>query len=127
MHDLLAAFLLAAGGFLGLSAAVGLIRFPDVYARMHAASKAGTLGVSCLFVAAILHFATFEVAILCLLGIGFFMLTAPISAHLLARAAYRAGAKSWPGTTVDHLSGSYDEFRDRLAGYSFESEKSSKD
>jgi len=126
MHDLLASLLIVIGAFLCLSAAVGLVRFPDIYSRMHAASKAGTLGIGCLFLAAIFHFADIEIAILCILAIAFFMLTAPVSAHLLARAAYRSGVKSWARDGVDQLAGRYDETDGRLAGHAFENDLSTK-
>lgn len=126
MLDLISALLIVIGAFLCLSAAVGLVRFPDVYARMHAASKAGTLGIGCLFLSAIFHFSNFPIGVLCLLGIVFFVLTAPVSAHLLARAAYRIGVKSWSGAGVDHLAGRYDKVDHRLTGHPFEGEERDK-
>lgn len=79
------------GVFFTLTASIGLIRLPDVYTRMHAASKTGTVGSGLMFLAVGLHsgdIATFERA---LAGFVFFILTAPISAHLLAKAAHKAG------------------------------------
>ena len=80
-----------AGVFFTLTASIGIIRLPDVYTRMHAASKTGTVGSGLMFLAVGLHsgdMATFERA---LAGFVFFILTAPISAHLLAKAAHKAG------------------------------------
>ncbi|WP_137390300.1 monovalent cation/H(+) antiporter subunit G [Rhodoligotrophos defluvii] len=108
------------GSFLCLSAAVGILRFPDVYARMHAASKAGTLGLGFLFLASTVHFGNLEITIRAAVGVLFFVLTAPISAHLLARAAYWAGVKPWEGAGVDQLSGRYHKETHRLDGYPFE-------
>lgn len=99
--------MLIIGSIFSLVAAVGLIRFPDVYGRMHAASKAGTLGAGLLLLAIALHSLELSVATRAVAGFIFLLLTAPISAHLLARASYFAGYKTWSGTRIDHLSGKY--------------------
>ncbi|WP_237154855.1 monovalent cation/H(+) antiporter subunit G [Oryzibacter oryziterrae] len=85
------ASLLLVGSIFALTGALGLIRFPDVYTRMHAASKAGTLGSGFCLAALAVHAPTLDVMPRALVAIAFFMLTAPISAHLLARAALLAG------------------------------------
>jgi multicomponent Na+:H+ antiporter subunit G len=85
--------LLAGAGF-ALVGALGVIRFPDVYTRMHAASKAGTLGSGFCLVAVALSFGEVDVATRAVVAVVFFMLTAPVSAHLLARAAFKAGYPS---------------------------------
>ncbi|KPF42283.1 monovalent cation/H(+) antiporter subunit G [Rhizobium sp. G187] len=83
--------LIIGGALFSLIAAIGVNRLPDVYSRMHAASKAGTVGSGLLLLAVGLHagdIATFGRAFA---GIVFFILTAPIAAHLLARAAHKVG------------------------------------
>lgn len=85
------AFLLLLGAFLTLVAALGLFRLPDLYTRMHAASKAGAAGSGLLLLAVALHSGEAAVWIKCLMAIAFFLLTAPVAAHLLAKAAARAG------------------------------------
>jgi multicomponent Na+:H+ antiporter subunit G len=75
------------GGFFSLIAAAGLIKLPDVFTRMHASTKAGTLGASLTLLAAALHFAETTVSIKSLIAVFFLMLTAPIAAHLIGRAA----------------------------------------
>ena len=88
---LLVAAMMIVGSLFSLAAAIGLIRFPDLYTRMHAASKAGTVGSGLLLLAIGIHsgdLATFGRACA---GIVFFILTAPVAAHLLARAAHKAG------------------------------------
>lgn len=99
----LAGILLVVGALFSLTAAFGLLRLPDLYTRMHSASKAGTVGSGLALLAIAL--ASFEGAVIlrALLGIVFFMLTAPISAHLLARAAYVAGYRPASGFVVDDL------------------------
>ena len=58
--ELLAAVMMILGTFLTVVACVGLLRFPDVYCRMHAAGKAGTLGVSLLILAPMIYFVSSE-------------------------------------------------------------------
>lgn len=94
----------AAGGALFiLVAAVGLLRFPDVITRMHATTKAGTLGLGLIAVAAMLFFGRMDVVARSGGIILFVFLTAPISAHMISRAAYFADVKLWEGTFVDQL------------------------
>lgn len=97
MISLLAAIAIAAlmivGALFSLIAAIGLNRLPDLYTRMHAASKAGTVGSGLLLLAVGLHAADGATFGRALAGIVFFVLTAPISAHLLARAAHKVGYK----------------------------------
>lgn len=107
MMTYLIGILLIVGAAFNLIAAIGLVRFPDVFTRMHAASKAGTLGSGLLLVAIALHAAEVSIATRALAAVTFFLLTAPISAHLLARAAYVAGIDPWEGTVLDQLKGHY--------------------
>jgi multicomponent Na+:H+ antiporter subunit G len=89
--NVFAGLLILAGAFFAFVAAVGLWRFPDIYSRMHAASKAGTLGSGLVLLALAVHAGDTATVTRALAGIVFFLLTAPISAHLLARAAYVVG------------------------------------
>lgn len=86
-----------------LLAAVGLLRLPDVYLRMSAASKAATLGASLLLLGAAFHFGTPAVAGRALVIAAFLFLTAPLAAHAVGRAAHRRGCPLWEGTTADEL------------------------
>ena len=103
--DLLVALLLLVGSGFALVAAVGLVRLPDLYTRMHAASKAGTLGSGALLIALAIADGTAGTASRALMGVVFFLLTAPISAHLLARAAYAVGYRLWDGSVMDEMRG----------------------
>lgn len=103
--DLLVAVPLVLGTFLIVVTCVGLLRFPDVYCRMHAAGKAGTLGVSFLILAAVVYFfpAGTSVPIRGLLAIVFQFLTTPAATHLLARAVYVAEYPRSELTAIDEL------------------------
>jgi multicomponent Na+:H+ antiporter subunit G len=83
--------LLIVGALFSALAALGVLRFPDVYTRLHAAAKAGTVGAGFVLLAIAVASPDLATALRALLGIGFLVLTGPISAHLLARAAFLAG------------------------------------
>ena len=103
MADVVASILLVAGAVLAVLAGVGLNRFPDVFARMHAATKPATLGLVLLLGAAALRVeAGGDVAKL-LLVVALQFITAPVGAHMVGRAAYRAGTELSTETLVDEL------------------------
>ena len=89
------------GSAFALLAAIGVLRMPDVFTRMQASTKASTLGLGCLALGAALQLGDVSSA-LRLLAIGVFLfVTTPVSAHVIARAAYRAGIPLWSGTVLD--------------------------
>jgi multicomponent Na+:H+ antiporter subunit G len=89
--DYIAGILTLAGAlFCGL-AALGLLRLPDLYTRLHAASKAGVVGAGLIFAAVATSSGEMPVIVRTVFGVLFLLLTTPVSAHLLARAAYIAG------------------------------------
>jgi multicomponent Na+:H+ antiporter subunit G len=67
--------------------AIGIVRLPDVYARMHAAGKASTLGVMCILLSAAIVFPDQLVIVVILIAL--FFVTGPIATTTMARAAYR--------------------------------------
>jgi len=115
MLTIITGVLLIIGAAFNLIAAIGLIRFPDVFTRMHAASKAGTLGSGLMLVAIAFHASDISVGSKAIAAVVFFLLTAPISAHLLARAAYVAGIEPWEGTVLDQLKGHYTDEEGHLS------------
>lgn len=96
--DILIGLLLILGAGFCFVAAIGVQRLPDVYSRMHAASKVGTLGSGLLLLAVGFYSGEFAVAIRAIAGFTFFLLTAPVAAHLLGRAAMLRGYETAPGT-----------------------------
>lgn len=108
--DILIIACLAFGLFFFVLGAVGLVRMPDVYHRMHAATKGLTLGIFGVIIALMLIIARQEgvnvttVVTKGLLIILFQFLAAPVAAHMLAKAAHLdPKVKRWGGTLEDDL------------------------
>ena len=89
MIKLIASIFVLIGALFTLGASIGLIRLPDLYTRMHAATKAGTLGIAFILVGTAIDFHTLPVFAQSMVLIGFIFASAPIAAHLLARSAYK--------------------------------------
>lgn len=80
---------------------LGLIRLPDVYNRLQAATKCVTFGTCSIMFGVFLTVGWTAGGMKSLLCILFLILTAPVSAHALARGAHKAGVKLWEGSVVD--------------------------
>ncbi len=109
--EIVAALALLLGGAFGFLAALGMLRLPDTLIRMHAATKAGTLGCGCALLAVALYFHDAAISLRAVAAIFIVLLTAPVAAHLIGRAAYRSGIHLWQGTWVDELKDVYDKKR----------------
>ncbi|MBL1218226.1 MAG: hypothetical protein D8M59_12115 [Planctomycetes bacterium] len=113
LADSLACICLLAGMFFLFVGAVGIVRFPDAYNRLHASSKCSTLGLLGLVLAAIFHVGTLAVATKGLLTVLFAFVATPVGSHILAKAAHMDLLKQWPGTLSDELA---EDYPDRCAG-----------
>ena len=80
---------------------LGLVRFPDIYNRLHSSIKCVTLGTSSILFGLFLYKGFTYTGIKALLCIGFLLLTAPVSAHVLSRAAHKSGVKLWEKSVCD--------------------------
>lgn len=105
--DWIVAFLLLAGGFFVFVAGLGILRLPDVLIRMHASTKAGTLGAGLIFIAVAVHFGDTVSVSLAILTVVFLLITAPVAAHTIGRAAYRMRVALWDKTHLDEWKGQY--------------------
>ena len=103
MTTLLSAFFLLAGSVICLIAAMGVLRLPDFFLRMHAATKAGIAGAGLVLVGVAFAEPSVGMWVKVTLAIAFLLLTTPIAGHLLARAGYVAGVPLWGGTYQDEL------------------------
>jgi multicomponent Na+:H+ antiporter subunit G len=91
MIDVIAGILLVSGALLGTTAAIGVVRFPDVLSRMHAATKPQTVGLLLILAGLGLRLQDLsDITVLVLVAL-FQLLTAPVSAHMVGRAAFRTG------------------------------------
>ncbi|MGF1552893.1 MAG: monovalent cation/H(+) antiporter subunit G [Paracoccaceae bacterium] len=99
--EILGALLLVLGGVFCFAAGLGVVRFPDVFMRMHAATKAGTLGL--IFLVGAMAFVTpaLDIILKAVLVSVFMIVTAPVGSHLIGRAAYRTGSPLWSRTEID--------------------------
>lgn len=95
--------LLLAGTALTVTAVIGLYRLPDIYARMHAATKAATLGITLCLIGAALRVDDVDVVTKLLLAAAFQLATAPVAGHLLGRAAHDTGTAQSISTVMDEL------------------------
>ncbi|MGO1246062.1 MAG: monovalent cation/H(+) antiporter subunit G [Oceanisphaera sp.] len=115
MTEIITSIFLLLGSFLMLLSGVGIIRMPDLLTRMHATSKAGALGIglmTCGFV--VFYHDDFGLVVRALAMIVFVIVTAPVAAHVLARAGYFVGIRLWEGTVKDVIKERYDLKTHRL-------------
>ncbi|EWY41396.1 sodium:proton antiporter [Skermanella stibiiresistens SB22] len=103
MLEILTAALLLGGAAFSLISAIGVLRLPDVLIRMHASSKSGTLGAGMILAAVAVLYGTDQIVARAVAAILFLLLTVPVGAHIIGRAAYVTGTKLWPGTVMDEL------------------------
>lgn len=88
MTSLISALIIFLGALFVLIAALGTYRFKDVYQKMHAATKAGTMGVGLILVGVVLQLDSVASITEAILLIVFIVITNPISAHLIAKTLY---------------------------------------
>jgi multicomponent Na+:H+ antiporter subunit G len=90
-----AAAFLALGVFFGVVGNLGVLRFPDLYTRLHASAKCSTTTVVSIFVACVLiaGFSTLSGRIMVIAL--FFLLTGPVTAHIIGRRAWKRGVLPW--------------------------------
>jgi multicomponent Na+:H+ antiporter subunit G len=101
IRDILAAILLLSGALFFLISAIGTVRFPDLYIRMHAATKGGAFGAVLMLLGVAAYFRDWWTGFEALLVILFIFLTAPVAGHMIGRAAYHIGTPLWHGSVID--------------------------
>lgn len=113
MIEWVTSFLMIVGSFFSFVAALGMLRLPDTLTRMHAATKAGTLGAGLILIAVASYYQEIGITLRAVVTIVFLLLTAPVAAHLIGRAAYYSGIKLWEKTWIDQLKEVYPQARKR--------------
>jgi multicomponent Na+:H+ antiporter subunit G len=105
--DILVALFLLVGATFIFIAGLGAFRFPDLYTRIHAVSKATTLGLGCMLLGVGIAFPEAVVIAKIIAVVLFIFLTTPVATHMIVRAAYLNKIPQWKGTVVDEMSGRY--------------------
>ncbi|ABC44503.1 multicomponent Na+:H+ antiporter subunit G [Salinibacter ruber] len=100
-------FLMTTGTLFVFVAGLGVLRLPDVYMRLHASTKAGTLGVALNAAGLVVFHPDLGIFTRAFALVLFLLLTAPVAAHMIGRASYFAreemGVSIWDGTVVDRM------------------------
>lgn len=114
ISEVIVGILAFSGTLFVLFAAVGMIRMPDTYLRISVTTKAATLGIGLLLLAAAIHSYDIAITAKVLVIILFILLTAPVSAHLIGRTSYFSGVKLWKDSVMDDLEGKYNSSTNTL-------------
>ncbi|GHE43289.1 monovalent cation/H(+) antiporter subunit G [Sphingobacterium griseoflavum] len=123
MIDIILAIISTIGVLSILFASIGILRMPDFYLRLSVTVKASTLGVGLLLICAAIMFPDVSVTTKAIAIIFFLIITAPIAAHMIGRAAYFTGTPLWKDTVIDELEGMYNEETHELESEEDEAEK----
>lgn len=103
LFDIFSIILIIVGTVLMLISGIGIIRLPDFYLRMSAITKAATLGLFLILIGLAIYFNNLGVSIKSFVIITLILLSNPVGAHAIARAAYMSGTKLWEGSITDEL------------------------
>jgi len=98
---LLAWLVMLVGLFFDAVGCIGLVRLPDVYNRLQAATKCVTLGTFLILLGVVLRFGLGSMGWKALICLWFIAMTSPTAAHAIARAAHRAGIELWKDSVED--------------------------
>ncbi|MCX5713579.1 MAG: monovalent cation/H(+) antiporter subunit G [Candidatus Omnitrophica bacterium] len=101
MNEIIAYIFITIGLVFDFFWCLGLVRFPDIYNRLHSSIKCVTLGTSSILFGLFLYKGFSPAGIKAILCILFLVLTAPVSAHVLARSAHKSGVKLWEKSVCD--------------------------
>jgi multicomponent Na+:H+ antiporter subunit G len=103
MNDLLTVTLILSGALLMLTAAIGVVRLPDVLCRSHAVAKALTLGIFLMLLGLWVHLGEKQTALKIVLAIFFQLVTIPVSSHLVGLLALKKNLPRWKARPIsDH-------------------------
>jgi len=108
MRDIVVTVFMFIGAFFMFVAALGVLRMPDLFMRLSTTTKAATLGAMSLLLATACYFGDYSISGRIAAIIAFIVLTAPVAAHMIGRAAYFSNVPLWKGTVCDELRDRYD-------------------
>lgn len=122
MTEIFIILLSSLGALFIFLAAVGVVRMPDLYLRISVTTKAATLGIGLVLIAAAIYFNDLSITTRVLAIILFMLLTAPVGAHMIGRASYFTGVKLWSKSRYDDLRGKYNPRSHQLSSGEQETE-----
>ena len=103
MSEIITAIFITVGVAFNLFGCIGLVRFPDVYTRLQAATKCVTLGTCLVVIGCMIIAGTGPVIAKSLLCLAFVLITSPTAAHALALGAHTSGVELWEQSVVDRF------------------------
>jgi len=101
MNEFIGIIIIGIGVLFNIFGCIGLVRLPDVYNRLQAATKCVTLGTCGIMFGVFIYSGFTSLGVKALLAILFIFLTAPTAAHALARGAHKFGVKLWDKSVCD--------------------------
>jgi len=101
MNEVIGKVIIGVGVAFDLFGTLGLVRLPDVYNRLQAATKCVTLGTCFILLGAAVAMGSAQAVVTALLCAAFVLLTTPVGAHALARGSHRGGVGLWEGSVTD--------------------------
>ncbi|MFH1006990.1 MAG: monovalent cation/H(+) antiporter subunit G [Candidatus Latescibacterota bacterium] len=101
MSDTIGTVTLGIGILFNIFGCIGLIRFPDIYNRLQAATKCVTLGTCLVLAGSMILAGTMPTITKCLICMVFVLITSPTAAHALALGAHASGVKLWENSVID--------------------------
>lgn len=107
MNEYVGILIITVGLLFDLFGCIGLVRLPDIYNRLQAATKCVTLGTCFILVGVFAHAGFSALGVKALLCALFVVLTSPVGAHAIARGAHIGGVRLWEGSVTDK----YEEHR----------------
>lgn len=113
MSDIAGMIFIGIGLLFDLFGCIGLVRMPDVYNRLQASTKCVTFGTCSIMFGTFLMVGFCATGVKALLLIVFVVLTAPVSAHALARGAHISGVKLWEKSVIDKYEEDHKEVASR--------------
>jgi len=93
--ELVVVVLLFGGTFFFTTATLGLLRFPDLFTRLHATGKGDTLGIGLILTGLAIYIGPSPITVKIVLVLTFILLTSPVGTHCICRAVYNQGIKPW--------------------------------
>lgn len=99
--EVVSSIFLFTGSVFMLISALGIVRLPDLYTRMHAATKASSLGIMLILASLCIYFFTWVLLMKAILSVVFIFATVPVASHLLAGTGHMLNVKKWKNTVAD--------------------------